>query len=546
VYLQEVPSGAHTIVGVPTSVTAFLGRTAWGPTDQAVTVSSFDEFTTQFGGLLPDSPVTYAVQDFFLNGGTTAIILRLFKPPAAASLAASTGPQPLMGTATIPADTAHAPVVTLDHLFAASPGAWGQQLTYTATQPTPAKPGAQPYSAAVIARYTTDTWTPVQAPVSGNDQDVLFDLTITRQLPGGQAQKVVETYACVAKNPKAGARYVGRVLELSSSLAQYDPDAKPGTKGDGVDSAFLTASDAGPGGVYDTALAFLDKHVDIYNLVVIPPDQHDGDLPVAVTTDALARCHARKATLIVDPPTTWTAKNVMDLEPDHFNDDLGISVGDEASRFAAIYYPRVVRSDPYLGGGTRTFVASGIIAGVIARTDATRGVWKAPAGFAAGLSGIVGLEDKVDDATSGHLNGIGVNCLRSFSASGPVVWGARTARGSDILADDYKYLPIRRLADYIEQTLLRSTMWAVYEPNDEPLWAQLRLGIGAFMDDLFRQGAFQGSSRDKAYFVKCDATTTLQSDIDSGIVNVQIGFAPLKPAEFVILYLQQIAGQATS
>ncbi len=173
-------------------------------------------------------------------------------------------------------------------------------------------------------------------------------------------------------------------------------------------------------------------------------------------------------------------------------------------------------------------------------------MWKAPAGFAAGLSGIVGLVDKVDDETSGQLNAIGVNCLRTFAASGPVVWGARTARGSDILADDYKYLPVRRLADYIESTLLRSTMWAVFEPNDEPLWAQLRLSIGGFMADLFRQGAFQGSSRDKAYFVNCDATTTLQSDIDAGIVNVQIGFAPLKPAEFVVLYLQQIAGQGDS
>jgi phage tail sheath protein FI len=127
-----------------------------------------------------------------------------------------------------------------------------------------------------------------------------------------------------------------------------------------------------------------------------------------------------------------------------------------------------------------------------------------------------------------------------------VVWGARTARGSDVMADDYKYLPIRRLADYIEQTLIRSTQWAVFEPNDEPLWAQLRLSIGTFMDGLFRQGAFQGGSRDKAYFVKCDATTTTQADIDSGIVNVHVGFAPLKPAEFVVLYLQQIAGQGDS
>jgi phage tail sheath protein FI len=184
-----------------------------------------------------------------------------------------------------------------------------------------------------------------------------------------------------------------------------------------------------------------------------------------------------------------------------------------------------------------------MIAGIIARTDATRGVWKAPAGTDAGLTGVQDLAYPVDDKTSGYLNGIGVNCLRNFSTTGPVVWGARTARGSDVLSDDYKYLPVRRLADYIERSLLTATMWAVFEPNDAPLWAELRLSIGGFMADLFRQGAFQGQSADEAYYVKCDATNTLQSDIDKGIVNVEIGFAPLKPAEFVILYLEQIAGQ---
>jgi phage tail sheath protein FI len=178
----------------------------------------------------------------------------------------------------------------------------------------------------------------------------------------------------------------------------------------------------------------------------------------------------------------------------------------------------------------------------MARTDATRGVWKAPAGLDASLNGIRGLQANLTDAENGQLNPLGINCLRTFPTLGSVVWGARTMRGADQLADDYKYVPVRRLALFIEETLYRSTQWAVFEPNDEPLWSQLRLNIGVFMHDLFRQGAFQGQKPGDAYFVQCDSTTTTQSDINKGIVNIIVGFAPLKPAEFVVIYLQQMAG----
>jgi len=149
------------------------------------------------------------------------------------------------------------------------------------------------------------------------------------------------------------------------------------------------------------------------------------------------------------------------------------------------------------------------------------------------------------DDENGQLNPLGINCLRSFPAAGRVVWGARTMRGDDQLADDYKYIPVRRLALYIEESLYRGTKWVVFEPNDEPLWAQIRLNVGSFMNNLFRQGAFQGQSPRDAYFVKCDKETTTQNDINLGIVNIIVGFAPLKPAEFVVIQLQQIAGQIT-
>ena len=180
---------------------------------------------------------------------------------------------------------------------------------------------------------------------------------------------------------------------------------------------------------------------------------------------------------------------------------------------------------------------------MIARTDSQRGVWKAPAGIEANLIGVSDLEVRLTDAENGELNPLGINCLRILPAAGRVVWGSRTMRGADILADQWKYLPVRRTALFIEESLYRGTQWVVFEPNDEPLWAQIRLNIRAFMHDLFRKGAFQGSTPKEAYLVKCDKETTTQYDINRGIVNIIVGFAPLKPAEFVILKIQQLAGQ---
>jgi phage tail sheath protein FI len=183
------------------------------------------------------------------------------------------------------------------------------------------------------------------------------------------------------------------------------------------------------------------------------------------------------------------------------------------------------------------------MAGIFARTDATRGVWKAPAGIESTLRGVQGLGYELTDGENGVLNPVGINCLRNFPVIGRVAWGARTLRGADELADEWKYIPVRRLALMIEESLFRGTKWVVFEPNDEPLWAQIRLNVGAFMNNLFRQGAFQGTRARDAYLVKCDKETTTQNDIDRGRVNIFVGFAPLKPAEFVIIQIQQLAGQ---
>ena len=208
-----------------------------------------------------------------------------------------------------------------------------------------------------------------------------------------------------------------------------------------------------------------------------------------------------------------------------------------------IFFPRISQSDPLQDGLIEQFVPCGAVAGVFARTDTQRGVWKAPAGLDASLNGVPALQIPLTDPENGQLNPLGVNCLRSFGVAGRVIWGSRTLRGADQLADEWKYIPVRRTALFIEESLFRGTKWVVFEPNDEPLWAQIRLNVGAFMHNLFRQGAFQGSTPREAYFVKCDHETTTQNDINLGIVNIVVGFAPLKPAEFVVIKLQQMAGQ---
>src|SRR6185369_12714055 len=194
---------------------------------------------------------------------------------------------------------------------------------------------------------------------------------------------------------------------------------------------------------------------------------------------------------------------------------------------------------------TRNIEPSGVVAGIMARTDATRGVWKAPAGIDAVVGG-VRLAVPVTGADSGARNPLGINAFRSLPVIGNVVWGARTLFGADTRASEWKYVSVRRTALYLEQSLDAGLKWVVFEPNDEPLWSQIRLNVGAFMQDLFRKGAFQGTTPREAYFVRCDKTTTTQPDIDRGVVNILVGFAPLKPAEFVVIQIQQLAGQATA
>lgn len=292
-----------------------------------------------------------------------------------------------------------------------------------------------------------------------------------------------------------------------------------------------------------TGIYALDK-VDLFNLLCIPdatraavadPTKLDSNLaPNDIYAAAANYCKKRRAFLLLD-----ALPSVTDVEKaiDWISSDLTIN---EAN--AAAYFPRVRLSDPLNEFKLRTFAPCGVIAGLYARIDASRGVWKAPAGTEATLTGVQGLTYKLTDAENGALNPLGLNCLRSFPIFGHVAWGSRTLLGADQEASEWKYVPVRRTALFLEESLYRGTKWVVFEPNDEPLWAQIRLNIGAFMQTLFLQGAFQGKTPKEAYLVKCDRETTTQDDINRGIVNILVGFAPLRPAEFVIIKIQQLAG----
>jgi phage tail sheath protein FI len=289
------------------------------------------------------------------------------------------------------------------------------------------------------------------------------------------------------------------------------------------------------------SLPVLDK-ADLFNLLCIPPLQRrGGEVGRQAWDAAVTYATSRRAFVIVDPPERWATAN------DVLADEIGVVSVVTIADNAAIYFPRVLASDPLNSGQPDSFAPGGAIAGVFARTDAQSGVWGTP-GIEAVLRGVSGLSfggaasaGKLGDADNAKLNAAGINCLRSFPGTGTVVWGARTLKGADALASDWKYIPVRRLACHIEESIIRGTRWAAFEPNAAPLWGEIAQDIIAFMHTLFKQGAFKGATPGQAYFVHCDGTTTTPADIAGGVINIAIGFAPIRPAEFVTLYIQQIS-----
>jgi phage tail sheath protein FI len=518
VYIEEVPSGVRTIMGVATSITAFIGRALRGPTDDPTTINSYAEYERIFGGLWIYSAMSYAVRDFFQNGGTQAIIVRLYKTDTGA------GAQPAKAA------------VNLGNLTfeAVSPGAWGNELR---------------------VRFDTKT----RLAVSGEDPNLLFNLFVRDGNTGA-----IEEFRNVSLESDHK-RQVDKVLINESKLVRITttplPTALPTALSDtpatgktiwtddntstGVASAdeacdglVLTSTEVLGSASAKTGVYALEK-ADLFNILCIPPYLTNDNVDTTVVSDAATYCEKRRAFLLVDPQAAWDEKD--DAKGD--GSSTGVMGVGTSSKNAALFFPRLCMPNPLKDNQIEEYVPCGAVAGIFARTDTQRGVWKAPAGLEATLNGVPKLSVSLTDPEIGELNQVAVNCLKVMPGVGRLVWGSRTLQGADRLASEWKYIPIRRTALFLEESLYRGTQWVVFEPNDEPLWAQIRLNVGAFMHDMFRKGAFQGTTPKDAYFVKCDGDTTTQSDRNQGIVNILVGFAPLKPAEFVIIKISQIAGQ---
>ena len=516
IYIEEVPSGVHAIAGVSTAETAFVDFFPRGPVDRAERLTSFGDFERIYGGLHALSEASYAIQQYYLNGGQIAWVVRIGVEDADFATADLTTGSPATATLTV---------------SAANPGAWGNGL-----------------QVAVVEGVQSDT----------------FDLFVREVVTDGNTTRTVtaEEYRGLTMTV-GGRRYAVSVVNEASALVTLadvglgglptgvlatpsggapDDAFQPLTNGTDGTAFSDDGSVADPSAFADlligdentkTGMHALDRiEPFIFNLLCLPATANLGDAGATVLTAAIAYCEERRAFLLVDiPPDVGSV------------DDMVAFVGGTLrDRNAAVYFPRVRIPDPMNDGRPRDAGPSGTMAGVFARIDASRGVWKAPAGTEATLRGVT-LAVRLSDRENGALNPLGVNVLRNLPIFGNICWGARTLDGADQQASEWKYIPVRRMAMYIEESLFQGLKWVVFEPNDEPLWAQIRLNVNAFMQTLFRQGAFQGGTPREAYFVKCDKETTTQADIDRGVVNIVVGFAPLKPAEFVVIRIQQMAGQ---
>jgi len=499
-YIEELPTNARTITAAATSILVAVGYTHPFKTNNfntAVELFSFTDYEREFGGLyasgIVDNNVGYAVNQFFLNGGTDCFVVGL---PARAR--SSTG-----------ADLGAIPHAT------ATVGS----VVFSALEPTD-----------LIQMFVTVD--------NLQSSDSIADITISY---GNQS----ETFRAVTLNTSDTVNFIEARINKKSSLITVTPGG--GGYGTSFTAGKLVAFAATLPGGFATSFSSADfigvfqqdgslDKLPIFNLLIIP-----GVADNAIWSAALAFCERKHSFVILDPPrqaaaddSTPPLKKIADL--------IGVF---PTSTNGGLYFPYIKSNDP-VTGQTIELPPSGSVAGIFARIDVNRGVWKAPAGLEATVNNTPGLVDRgrMTDQRQGTLNPIGVNCLREFPGIGVVVFGARTQVTNNSSLQQWRYVPVRRMALFLEQTLLANLGWVVFEPNDDPLWTAIRTTIENFMLGLFTQGAFQGSTPRLAFRVVCDSTTTTQQDIDNGIVNIIVAFAPLKPAEFVIIKIAQLAGQS--
>lgn len=529
-YIEELPSSAYTITPAPTSITVFVGYVhpfvgqcaVNGDWRIATQIFNFTDYQRLFGGLYRNevlrSDVADAVYQFFLNGGSSAYVVPLQPhyviPPTGVGMQPTTqAMEPAAGdVAGIHfkskqlTDTVNKVSITISNV-----------RTPITTPPTPANSVADIVVTfgSTVEQYRNVTTAPT---LTSADPNFLATRLTNSALVSVAPSNALTTNIYSAAFPTTP-------LVIALDLGDMGGPAGAGTYLE-ADFTAVFAEDSS-----------LDK-VDIFNLLVIP-----GISDAAVWAPAISFCDRKLAFYIVDPPPNASADTTYEAAGMTQIYDL-IGQFPHVSANAALYFPYLNTIDP-LTGNTVAQPPSGFVAGVYARTDTNRGVWKAPAGLETALLNTTGVVEsgRMTDMRQGTVNRLGVNVLRSFPGTGTVVWGARTL-GTILPLQQWWYVPVRRMALFIEQTLLRNLGWVVFEPNDSPLWTAIRVSVESFMMTLFRQQAFFGATPSDAFRVQCDATTTTDADINKGIVNIVVAFRPLKPAEFVIIQIAQLAGQA--
>lgn len=537
VYIQELPSLAHSIQPAPTSIAVFIGYThpfLTKKTLTAVPLFSFADYQTNFGGFFaslwqPDY-VGHAVFQFFANGGPMCYVVGL---PASEYYSFS-------GTPPVPTSEGSVDAATADITGVAG------DITFTALQPV-GIPATAPATGVVGTAMTVQlsnlqSSKPTVPPAPPGPLDTA-DIVISYGLTAETYRKVkisdIETAL-------ASSNLVSVKLSTTPPTAYASSPTPPAPTplgyGTTPDASWTVINPGDFGQVFEDYKS-LDK-VPIFNLLAVP-----GVSDPSVASEAVAFCERKRAFYIADTPSSassgWDVNSVVD--------DLAggsqPSPAPSVSINAAVYYPWLTTTDP-VSQQPELVPPSGFVAGLYGQTDASAGVWQSPAGIGTALNGTTGVDTNglMTDPQQGVLNKNAVNAIRQFPSVGTVVFGARTTAGADAntAQQQWKYVAVRRTALFIEQTLYTNLTWAVFQPNSTPLWNALTQTVNAFMLSLFRQGAFAGTKPSEAFIVQCDSTTTTPTDVANGVVNVLVGFAPLIPAEFVVVKIAQLAGQAQS
>ena len=555
-YIQELASTSHSVTAAPTSVTVFVGYSHPFRTKAAfgtpVEIFSFSDYQANFGGFFELNPwlpdyLGNAVFQFFQNGGSDAWVVGL-----QATEFIDSGGRPVaagQGNAALSAAS-----ITVDMSPASAPNS--VSVTLTAQQPGGTDTSQDNAASGDPARVQFVNRR--KSSANAQDDDVA-DIVITQ---GTSAETYRGTPAsAIVTALRQSALVTAAVKQEGGTPASY-PESLPGN-GDLAyeqvpppDSTLVNTAD------YAEVFAAggpLDVDVKIFNLMVLPGISPVSAQQAAVLSDALAFCEQKRAFLIMDAPPNATVSGVgaapSGLAPRTtetvtmdalLNGQADTMPAVPVSPNGAIYFPYLQTIDQVTQQPAIS-PPSGYVAGIFARSDASVSVGKAPAGLETTILGTTGVVPwgRMTNMQQGVLNLDGVNCLREFPGLGPpVVFGARTLVSSNTAFQQWKYVPVRRTALFIEQSLYGSLGWAVFQPNDTPLWNALTQEVEAFMLTLYRQGSyFQGSKPSDAFLVQCDSTTTTPTDQQNGVVNILVGFAPLKPAEFVVIQIAQLAGQ---